>query len=62
MQYFTYSSEQVEFADFSEWLTEFESSKLFQMKKEKFIEINKRLLHEGDTEMRGYLLSQIRQL
>ena len=62
MQYFTYSSEQVEFADFSEWLMEFENSELFQTKKEKFIEINKRLLHEEDTEMRGYLLSQLRQL
>ncbi|WP_347840009.1 hypothetical protein [uncultured Draconibacterium sp.] len=41
MQYFTYSSEQVEFADFSAWLMEYENSERFQMKKEKFIEINK---------------------
>lgn len=62
VQYFNYSSEQVEFADFSEWLLEYENSERFQKIKEKYIEINKRLLHEEDTELSGYLLGQIRQL
>ena len=62
VQYFHYSSEQVELADFSKWLSEFEKSEQFQKIKEKYIEINKRLLLEDDTEMRGYLLAQLRQL
>ncbi len=62
VQYFHYSSEQKELADFSEWLLEFEKSEIFQNIKEKYIEISKRLLHEEDTEIRGYLLGQLRQL
>lgn len=62
VQHFNYSSEQKEFADFSGWLSEFEESERFQNIKDKFIKINKQLLHEEDPEMRGYLLGQLRQL
>jgi hypothetical protein len=61
VQYFTYSSEQVGLIDFTEWLKQFEKSERFQMIKEKYIEINKRLLNEHDYEMRSYLLSQLNQ-
>lgn len=62
VKYFNYSSSQKELSDFSEWLKQFEKSKRFQEIKEKYIEINKRLLHEDDFEKRSYLLSQLRQL
>ena len=62
VKYFSYSSAQKELADFSEWLKQFEKSKRFQEIKEKYIEINKRLLNEDDYEMRSYLLSQLGQL
>lgn len=62
VKYLNYSSEQEELADFTEWLREFEKSERFQVIREKYIEINKRLLHEEDYETRLYLLKQIDQL
>ena len=62
VQYFTYSSEQVELTDFSEWLMQFENSERFLTTKEKYIEINKQLSNEDDYETRIYLLNQINQL
>jgi hypothetical protein len=62
VQYFNYSYEQVGLTDFTEWLWQFEKSERFQMIKEKYIEINKRLSNEEDYETRLYLLKQIDQL
>ena len=62
VQYFNYSSTQIELNDFTEWLLNFEKSERFQTIKEKYIAINKRLLIEEDYETRKYLLMQIDQL
>lgn len=62
VQYFNYLFAQKEWDDFLEWLLEFEKSERFQKIKGKYTKINKRLLQEEDTEMRGYLLGQLRQL
>ncbi len=60
--YFEYSSGQAELSDFSEWLSKYLASEKFITLSTKFIEINKRLNIEDDTETRGYLINQISQL
>ena len=62
VQYFNYSSTQIELNDFTEWLLNFEKSERFQTVKEKYIKIHKRLLTEEDNETRKYLLMHIDQL
>ncbi len=60
--YFNYSSEQPELADFSEWLDHLVSAEDFKNRCEKFIVIHKRLRTETDKETRHYLIMQARQL
>ncbi|MBA3900608.1 MAG: hypothetical protein H0X62_10425 [Bacteroidetes bacterium] len=57
-----YSSEQPELSDFAEWLIKLLQSGKFSKSAEKFIEIQKRLLHENDRETRHYLIKQKEQL
>jgi len=60
--YITYSSEQADLTDFSDWLTKYLATEKFITLSSKFININKRLKTENDSETRGYLLRQARQL
>lgn len=59
---FSYSSNQKQFAHFSEWLAELASDKKFTEASGKFIEIQKLLLKEDDRELRSILLEKMRQL
>jgi hypothetical protein len=61
-EYLTYSKNQNELSDFSEWLADFEKSEKFGKIKSKFLEISKRLKTENDRETRSYLLQQLYQL
>lgn len=56
--YFTYSSDQAELTDFSEWLAGFMSSDLFMTSKAHYIALYERLATEDDRETRGYLLKE----
>ena len=60
--YFDYSIRQTELADFSDWLDKYISSEVFVQRSSKVIDINKRLKHEHDTEIRHYLVIQLDQL
>ncbi|NQU54867.1 MAG: hypothetical protein HQ522_20285 [Bacteroidetes bacterium] len=62
LEYFNYSSSQTELNEFSEWFFNFLKSERFQKIKEKYLEINKRLLSEEDYETRKYLLLEIDHL
>jgi len=57
-----YSSDQPELADFSNWLTNYITTENFITLSTKFIDLNKKLKTESDTETRGYLIRQARQL
>ncbi|HAG15217.1 MAG TPA: hypothetical protein DCG69_01655 [Bacteroidales bacterium] len=60
--YLTYSKNQTELSVFRDWLSDFEKSKRFEKTKANFLEINKRLKKETNTETRGLLLQQLRLL
>jgi hypothetical protein len=57
-----YSSGQAGLSDFSDWLAKFLLTEKFASISTKFIEINKRLKVEEDSETRLYLIRQARQL
>ena len=60
--YFEYSSDQPELADFTEWLQNLVATEDFKTRSSKYIDIYKRLKTENDQETRRYLLMQARQL
>ncbi len=57
-----YSKDKTDISDFVDWLSDFEQSERFEKIKTKFLEINKRLKTETDTETKSFLLRQLRQL
>jgi hypothetical protein len=59
---FTYSSGQADLADFSDWLTKYLATEKFVTLSAKFIAIYIKLKTESDSETRGHLLRQSRQL
>lgn len=61
-EYLDYSSEQSELADFSKWLDKYISTEEFNNRSKKYIDIQKKLKTENDTEARHYLVMQARQL
>lgn len=60
--YFEYSSNQPELADFSEWLGHLIATDEFKSRCNKYIDIYKRLKTESDRETRRDLIMQARQL
>ncbi len=60
--HFIYSNKQDNLADFSEWLDKFISTEKFILLSNKFLDIQKRLKTENDTETRHYLIQHERQL
>ena len=52
----------LELPDFSKWLAEYEKSEKFNTISTKFIELNKFLLDEHDSEIRKLLIDQKRKL
>jgi len=61
-EYLEYSSIQVEFSEFSEWLDNLIATEHFKSHSEKYIEIQRRLKTESDREERRYLNMQAQQL
>ena len=61
-EYFSYSKENPELKDFTVWLEKIINSEKFITLKSKFIDLNKRLLGEEDSENRMFFLSAIRKL
>lgn len=59
---FCYSNTQDNLTDFSEWLDKFISTEKFILLGNKFLDIQKRLETENDTETRHYLIQHERQL
>ena len=59
---FCYSNKQDNLADFSEWLDNFIATEKFILLKNKYLDIQKRLKAEKDTETRQYLIQLERQL
>lgn len=59
---FCYSNKQDNLSDFSEWLDKFIKTEKFILLSNKFIDIQKRLETENDTETRHYLIQHERQL
>lgn len=62
MAYFTYSHQQPELFDFSQWLGEFMASELFATRKARYLTIHQQLLVEDDQEIRAYLRQEADQL
>lgn len=62
VDYFNYSSEQTDLIDFCEWLDKYTRTEKFKAASQEYIDIYKRLKNENDTETRGYLIRQARQL
>ncbi|WP_018620742.1 hypothetical protein [Spirosoma luteum] len=60
--YFTYSHQQPELLDFSQWLGEFMTSEWFATRKARFLTIHQQLLVEDDQEIRAYLRQKTDQL
>jgi hypothetical protein len=60
--HFCYSSKQDNLADFSAWLDKFIATEKFILLSNKYLDIQKRLATEKDTETRHYLIQQDRQL
>jgi hypothetical protein len=60
--YFTYSHQQPELFDFSQWLGEFMTSELFTTRKARYLTIHLQLLVEEDQEIRAYLRQEAHQL
>ena len=61
-QQFCYSTKQNNLADFSEWLDKFIRTENFILLSNQFIDIQKRLETESDTETRYYLIHYKRKL
>ena len=61
-KYFEYSSSQEEFEDFSDWLNNVEQSESFRKTRDRFIELERQLLVEKNTDKRGKILEEIRFL
>lgn len=59
---FCYNSNQENLSDFSDWLDKFITTEKFILLSNKYLEIQKRLKTERDTETRHYLIQQERQL
>ena len=59
---FCYNSNQDNLTDFSKWLDNFIATEKFILLKNKYLDIQKRLKTERDTETRHYLIQQERQL
>lgn len=59
---FYYASNQENLSDFAEWLDDLTRRETFARLQNKYIDIYKRLFHERDHEIRGYLLKQAKQL
>lgn len=59
---FYYNSKQDNLVDFSEWLDKFITTEKFIYLSNKFLDIQKRLVTENDTETRHYLIQHERQL
>lgn len=59
---FQYSSNQIELTDFTNWLTDFISTRKFKTLTTEFNAINSRLKTEEDRETRNYLFLRSRQL
>ena len=62
LKHFTYSCEQEEMADLSDWLKQFTGEEKFLRLSSNFNNIQTRLKTEKDRETRGYLLEQSRKL
>ena len=60
--YFTYSHQQAELLDFSQWLEEFMASESFTTRKARYVTIHQQLLVEEDQEIRAYLREEAHQL
>ncbi|MCU7549575.1 hypothetical protein OCK74_10645 [Chitinophagaceae bacterium LB-8] len=61
-EYLDYSCRQPALGDFSEWLASFISTQDFINRSNKYIDIQKRLKTEDDSETRHYLVRQANQL
>ena len=62
INYFDYSSEQKELADFSEWLDKLIKTQDFANRMNKYVEIQKKLKTKNDPETRHYLVEAASQL
>ncbi|MCX6213809.1 hypothetical protein [Spirosoma sp.] len=60
--YFTYSHQQPELLDFSQWLEEFMASEPFTSRKARYLTIHQQLKVEDDLESRAYLCQEANQL
>ena len=60
--YFTYSHQQTEWLDFSQWLEEFMASELFTTRKARYLTIHQQLVVEDDQEIRDYLRKEADQI
>lgn len=61
-EYFSYSHQQTDLLDFSQWLVEFMASESFTTRKVRYLIIYQRLLVEEDLEIRNYLRKEADQL
>ena len=61
-EYFSYSHQQTDLLDFSQWLVEFMASESFTTRKARYLIIYQRLLVEEDLEIRNYLRKEADQL
>ncbi|MVM42270.1 hypothetical protein GO730_38890 [Spirosoma sp. HMF3257] len=61
-EYFTYSHQQTDLLDFSQWLEEFMASELFMSRKARYLTLYQGLLVEEDLEIRDYLRQEAHQL
>ena len=60
--HFTYSHQQPELVDFSQWMGEFMASELFATRKARYLTIHQQLVVEDDQEIRDYLRKEADQL
>ncbi|MFD1140880.1 hypothetical protein ACFQ4C_07165 [Larkinella insperata] len=60
--HFTYSDQQPELADFSEWLKQLMASERFAHSSQRYVEIHQQLQHEQDRKRREQLLKEADQL
>lgn len=61
-KYLTYSHQQADLLDFSDWLAQFMASDSFSVRKARYLSIQHKLLVEADEETRGYLHQEADQL
>jgi hypothetical protein len=62
VNHFSYNSKQENLTDFSEWLNNFITTEKFLLLSTKYLDIQKRLETEWDTETRLYLIQQKHEL